>query len=324
MVNGAGPEPKNCLACAAMNTPQSPGPSALSFTACVMAALPPLFWSGNFLIARIMHDQIPPIQMSLWRWTLALIILAPFGLRHLRTHAPRLRQELPFLIMLGGIGITAFNCFIYAALHHTTVVNAALINTLMPVFTFVLAAGILRETLSRRQAAGIALAVAGAAGIILRGGTGEFSLATLNRGDLLVVGGVIFWALYTVLIRWRRTGLPLNLFLTVTIFFGVVIHLPFVAWEVATVGGFTPTAQSLGAIVYFALFPSVAAYILWNRAVALLGPGRTGMFMYLMPAFSAALGVGFLDEAFRLYHAVGIALIFAGITLVTRRPKAAT
>jgi drug/metabolite transporter (DMT)-like permease len=132
----------------------------------------------------------------------------------------------------------------------------------------------------------------------------------------------MFWALYTVLIRWWRTQLPLNLFLTVTIFFGVLIHLPFVAVEAMTVGGFTPTMGSMAAIVYFALFPSLAAYVLWNRAVAALGPGRTGMFMYLMPAFSAALGVGFLNEAFRLYHAVGIALIFAGITLVTRRPKA--
>jgi len=287
-----------------------------------MAALPPLFWSGNFLIARIMHDQIPPIQMSLWRWTLALLILAPFGLKHIRTHLPRLRTELPFLIALGGIGITAFNCFIYAALHYTTVVNAALINTLMPVVTFMLAALILRETLHRVQVLGIALALLGAAGIILRGGMGGFSLSDLNRGDFLVVGGVMFWALYTVLIRWRRTQLPLNLFLTVTIFFGVLIHLPFVAVEAMTVGGFTPTMGSMGAIVYFALFPSLAAYVLWNRAVAALGPGRTGMFMYLMPAFSAALGVGFLNEAFRLYHAVGIALIFAGITLVTRRPKA--
>lgn len=301
-----------------MNPPAEPQPPP-TWAAYIMAALPPLFWSGNFLIARIMHADIPPIQMSLARWTLALVLIAPFGLAQWRANVPRLRAELPFLIVLGGVGITAFNCFIYAALHYTTVVNAALINTLMPVVTFVLAALILRDRLGRRALAGVAVAVGGAALIILRGRVTELAGVELNRGDLLVIGGVCFWALYTVLIRWRRTALPLNLFLTVTIFFGVLIHLPFVAAEVATVGGFRPTWAALAAIVYFAVFPSLAAYILWNKAVAALGPGRTGMFMYLMPAFSAALGVGFLGEAFHLYHAAGIALIFAGIFLVTRK-----
>lgn len=287
----------------------------------LQAALPPLFWSGNFLVARIMADTIPPVQMSLWRWCLAFLILLPFALRHLPAHWTRLRTELPFLIVLGGIGITAFNCFIYAALDYTTVVNAALINTLMPVVTFVLAALILRETLGPRQMAGVAVAILGAALIIVQGDIVGIAEVALNRGDFLVIAGLSFWALYTVLIRWRRTQLPLTLFITVTIGFGILIHLPFVAWEYAQEGGFTITWETVAAIVYFAVFPSVLAYLFWNRAVGALGPGRTGMFMYLMPVFSAILGVTFLDEPFRLYHAGGIALIFAGIWLVTRKRK---
>ncbi len=291
--------------------------------AYLMAALPPLFWSGNFLVARIMRDQIPPIQMSLWRWVLAFLILAPFAARGFNAHPAlmraHLRTELPFLIILGGVGITAFNCFIYAALHDTTVVNAALINTLMPVFTFVLAALILRETLGPKQMLGVGVALLGAALIIIRGDLGGIGRLALNKGDLLVVAGLAFWALYTVLIRWRPTGLPILLFLTVTIGFGIIIHLPFVAWEVLVTGTFTPNASSLVALAYFALFPSVLAYIFWNKAVAALGPGRTGMFMYLMPVFSSVLGITVLGEAFHVYHGAGIALIVAGIALVTHK-----
>lgn len=306
-----------------MTAPPSPAPPASQPRPLdwLQAALPPLFWSGNFLVARIMADTIPPVQMSLWRWCLAFLILLPFALRHLPTYWTRLRTELPFLIVLGGIGITAFNCFIYAALDYTTVVNAALINTLMPVVTFVLAALILRETLGPRQMAGVAVAILGAALIIVQGDIVGIAEVALNRGDFLVIAGLSFWALYTVLIRWRRTQLPLTLFITVTIGFGILIHLPFVAWEYAQEGGFTITWETVAAIVYFAVFPSVLAYLFWNRAVGALGPGRTGMFMYLMPVFSAILGVTFLDEPFRLYHAGGIALIFAGIWLVTRKRK---
>ena len=113
----------------------------------VLALLPPLFWSGSFLIARVMRDEIPPIQMSFWRWVAAFLILLPFALPQWRGQGAQIRKELPFLCVLGTVGILAFNCFLYTALHTTTVVNASLINTLMPVMMFVLALVVLREKL---------------------------------------------------------------------------------------------------------------------------------------------------------------------------------
>ncbi len=292
-------------------------------SAYLIGMLPPLFWSGNFLIARVMAGTIPPIQMSFWRWAAAFCILAPFGVRLFAAHRATLRRELPFLIILGAVGITAFNCFVYAALHYTTVVNAALINSMMPVIIFVLAIAFLREHPTARQVAGVAVALAGAAAIITRGDIAALASFSFNRGDLLVIAGSAFWALYTVLIRWRRTQLPLMLFLAVTVGFGVLFHLPLILWEYPRMGAMPVSAATLSAIAFFAVFPSVLAYIFWNRTVAALGPGRTGMFMYLMPVFSSVLGVGLLDEAFRAYHWAGVALIFAGIALTTARKRAA-
>lgn len=286
--------------------------------AYLFAVLPPLFWSGNFLIARFMRNEIPPIQMSFWRWVLAFLILLPFTAPHFRGQGARIRQELPFLCVIGVVGITAFNCFIYSALHYTTVVNAALINTLMPVVTFLLALVILRERLRAVQVGGVLLALTGAVLIIGRGDISRIAAVAPNRGDLLVVTGLTFWSLYTVLIRWRPTKLPLRVFLTVTIGLGALFHLPLVAWEVSTAGTFAVTGPVVGSLLYFALFPSVLSYLIWNRAVAAIGPGRTGMYMYLMPFFGAVLGVWLLDEDFYFYHLVGIALILAGITLVNR------
>ena len=87
--------------------------------ALLLAALPPLFWAGNFLVARAMRDAIPPFQMSFWRWALAFVILIPFSWSAARKEGARLRLELPFLAVLGLVGVTAFNCFVYAALQHT-------------------------------------------------------------------------------------------------------------------------------------------------------------------------------------------------------------
>jgi len=286
--------------------------------AYLFATLPPLFWSGNFLIARLMRDDIPPIQMSFWRWLVAFLILLPFAAPQWRGQGAQIRKELPFLTLMGAVGITAFNCFVYAALHYTTVVNASLINSLMPVLTFVLAFMLLRERLQVVQIGGVLVAFAGAALIISQGDVMGFVHLTPNRGDLLVMAGVTFWALYTVLLRWRPTRLPPGVFLVVTIGWGVLFHLPLLAWELSTVGGFAVTTETVVSILYFAIFPSVLAYFIWNKAVAVIGPGRTAMYMYLMPFLGSVLGVWLLGEDFLAYHLAGIALIFTGIALVNR------
>lgn len=291
--------------------------------AYLMAALPPLFWAGNFLIARIMRDSIPPVQMSFWRWVLAFAILLPFVIGGAIRHRETLRREWRFLCLLGAVGVTAFNCLIYSALHHTTVVNASLINSLMPVVTILFAFLALGDRINGRQAAGIALAFAGALVIIARGDIAGLARLDLNRGDLLVLAGLTFWAAYTVLIRWRPTALPLPVFLAASIAAGALFHLPLVAWEHAAVGGFSLDWAAAGALLFFAVFPSILAYIFWNRAVGALGPGKTGTFMYLMPIFSASLGVTLLSEPFRAFHAAGFVLIFSGIALVTRPSRPA-
>jgi len=147
--------------------------------ACIFAALPPLFWSGNFLLARIMRDQIPPFQMSFWRWIVAFMVLLPFAFRHLSPSRQTILRELWFLMLLGIVGVTAFNCFIYSALHHTTIVNAGIINSLMPVMTCLFALILLKERLYLRQMIGVGLAVFGTLVIISYGR--PFDLMTLTR-----------------------------------------------------------------------------------------------------------------------------------------------
>lgn len=291
----------------------------------LLATLPPLFWAGNFLIARAMRDFIPPFQMSFWRWVIAFVLLLPFVWRSTLERRADIKNEFHWLLMLGAIGVTAFNCLIYEALHHTTVINAALINSLMPAVTILLALIILRERAELRKVLGLALSSIGAALIISRGDLLQIAATSANRGDLLVLFGLTFWALYTVLIRWRPSRLPPLVFLTTTIGIGTLLHLPLVTWEYMNHGGFILNAHTVGAILYLAIFPSILAYILWNRAVRAIGPGRTGIFMHSMPMFSAVLAAAILDETFAVYHAYGFVLIVCGIVLaswvVRRKPE---
>jgi len=287
-------------------------------TVYLIAVLPPLFWAGNFLLARMFRNEIPPLQMSFWRWAIAMVILLAFFGPGLRAHLHVMRAEWARLCLLALLGITAFNAFVYSALHYTTVINGSLVNTMLPVITFILALIILGDRISLRQGVGVLLAFLGALVVITQGSWQQLASLSLNKGDLLVLCGTTCWALYTVLLRWRPSKLPPMVFLTVVVILGVLFHIPFVAWEIAEVGTFSPTWGRLGALLYFAVFASILAYICWNKAVATIGPGKTGTFMYLLPFFSAVLAIVFLGERLELFHVVGIALILAGVVLVTR------
>lgn len=288
----------------------------------MLPVLPPLFWAGNFVVARVMRDEIPPVQMSSWRWVIAALIILPLSLTDLRGDLPRVRGNLPFLALLAAVGVTAFNCLVYVALHHTTVVNGALINSLMPLATFGLAFLFLGDRLMPRQALGVVVSLAGAVVVITRGEPGQVVGLAPNVGDLLILVGLSAWALYTTLVKWRPPGLrPLSL-LAVTFGLGAVFHLPFAVAEYRTLGGFAPNPGNLAALAYLAVFPSVIAYVIWNRSIAALGPGRTGMYMHLMPVFSALLAALFLGETVGVYHVVAFGLVCVGIWLVTRGPAA--
>jgi drug/metabolite transporter (DMT)-like permease len=283
----------------------------------ILSVFPPLFFAGNFFVARLMTNDIPPFQMSFWRWACAFAMLLPFSSTHLQAASKAIRDEWRFLFLLSAIGVTGFNCLVYYALHLTTVVNAALVNSLMPVVTFVLAVAVLHERFSPQQLTGVAISLAGAAVLITRGMLANIAEVTFNRGDVLVLIGVSLWAGYSILIRMRPSKLEPLVFLTLTAGIGSALHIPLIAWEYVTIGGFAINFSVVASVLYLAVFPSILAYIFWNRSVATLGPAKTSMFMHLMPVFSAVLAVTFLGETVHPYQIFGFALVFCGLYLVT-------
>jgi drug/metabolite transporter (DMT)-like permease len=287
----------------------------------LLAALAPLFWSSNFILGRALNQTIPPIALSFWRWALALLIVLPFGLPRVRSQWGQVRRHWAVLSLLAVLGVTNFNTFVYLGLQTTTATNAVLLVSATPVLIVLLSFVLLRQRVSPRQAAGILLSLGGVAVIIARGDPGALGAMRPHAGDFWVLGAVASWALYSVCLRWRPSGLDSLAFLTVTMAIGLIPLLTLYGWELGQGLSFGVTAVSLGAIVYVALCPSVLAYILWNHAVAELGANRTGQLLHLMPAFGAVLAMALLGERMHGFHVAGIGLITAGIGLSTRAPR---
>lgn len=279
-----------------------------------------LCWSGNALVGRAFHDSIPPLSLSFWRWVLATSLLLPFVAKGIWTHRATLRAAGWRLPVLAAMGIASYNSLLYTAAQSTEAINLTLVNTCLPLATFIGAGVLLGEWPLRRAWFGMAVAAGGLLYLISRGSWQTFASLSFQRGDLIMLLAVLAWALYTLLLRrWARHLLvPPLVLLGVLMLLGLPLILPFYLLELGRVGGFALTPSNLAAIGYTAVFASLAAYVGWNHGVKIVGAGRAAMVMYLMPVFTALLGWVLLGEALRTFHWIGGALIFAGLLLATR------
>lgn len=284
----------------------------------LLLTLAVFFWSGNFIVGRAVHGQVPPVALAFLRWTGAALLVLPLALPHLRRDWPRLAGHWPVLLLLSALGITAFNTLIYTGLQWTQALNAFLLQSITPVIIVILSFALFGERVSGRQLGGIGLSLAGAATIILQGEWEALRELQVNRGDLLALAAVFCYAGYSVLLRKRPAIHPLS-FLALTFGLGWLLLLPFWLAEMAGGRSFVATPTTLAAVAYVAIFPSIVSYLCYNRGVDLVGANRAGLFIHLMPVFGSLLAIVFLGESFHPYHAAGIFLIGWGIHLATRR-----
>lgn len=291
------------------------GAARASLAAPLLLVLAALLWGSNFIVGRLVGPEISPVALSFWRWLGALVILLPLSGRELLRRRVLLRAHWRLIGALGLTGIAVYNVCIYTALRATTAVNAALFMALLPL-AIVLAARLLdREPVQRSQLPGMALSLLGALTVVTRGDAGALFALRLNVGDLWMLAALPLWAVYAVLQRRRPAELTPIALVTAAIFVGVIVLAPAYLLELASgAPARLSTAAALGA-AYAALGPSAIGYVLWNRGASVLGPARAGVYINLIPVFSALLAVSLVGEALEAYHLAGAALVAAGITL---------
>ena len=277
-------------------------------------ALVMLLWAGNSIVGRAVAGTIPPLTLAFLRWTGALLILLPFVLRQTLRDWPVLRRHWRAVLLLGLTGVAAFNAFLYSGLHYTMATNALLLQAAIPALVLLVDRLLFRVRSTVVQLGGVLLSTLGVLVIIARGDPAVLAHLHFGRGDVLVLCGVLCWALYTSLLKLRPPVNPFS-FLAVTFAVGVVAMAPLAASEWPQTSRIVWTPGALAAVAYVAVLPSVVAYALYNRAVAEVGAARAGQAINLMPVMGALLAATLLGETLHGFHFVGMALILGGIAV---------
>jgi drug/metabolite transporter (DMT)-like permease len=284
----------------------------------LLLTLSPLFWACNWIIARAVHADIPPMAMTFFRWLFAILILVPFAWPHVRRDWPVIRAHWKTMVVLGAIGVGTHNGLAYLGLNFTTATNGVILNSFIPVMIITLSWVFLRERMTAPQVAGVAVSLAGVLTILSRGSLDTLTSFRVNVGDLFIILSMALWASYTIGLKWRPAGLNMLSFLFVTAVIGDLCVLPLVLGEMALGRHVHWTWTSVAALLTVALFSSVLAYIFWNRGVEQVGANVAGLFVHLMPVFGVVLAWLVLGERIASFHLAGIALILAGIWATSR------
>jgi drug/metabolite transporter (DMT)-like permease len=295
--------------------------AALNDNPYLVLSLASLFWAGNVVASRLAVGEVSPMALTTYRWGGVLLLLPLVAGRVIGRDWPLLKQRAAYVLAMGTLGFTAFNAFYYVAAHFTSAVNIGILQGGIPGLVF-MRAFLVRGTRARpRQLAGMLATLVGVMVVATGGELAALAGLAFNFGDLLMIGACLVYAIYTVLLPDRPAVAGLSFFagLSVAAF---ITSLPLLAAEIASGHYDAPTPFGWATVAYCAVFPSVLSQLFFMRGVELIGPGRAGVFVNLIPVFASVLAVAVLGESFHVYHAVALVLVFGGILWAERSREA--
>jgi drug/metabolite transporter (DMT)-like permease len=289
----------------------------LNQQAYLLACLTYLMWSLNIVFGRYIAHDVPPVTLGMLRWAIAGLILLPFTWSHLRRDWPAIKTHIPILCLLGLTGTTGYAIPSYWGLQYTLAINGLLIQCTMPMVIGLTSYFLVGDRLNAGQIAGIVISFFGILMILTSGDPDVLHSISFNRGDLALLVAILIFALYSPLMRKRPAMHPLS-FLAITAIAGTLIVLPLVAWELSVKDLPAFDLHMTAVVLYMAIFPSLLAYLCYNRGVQLLGPNPVAALYPLIVVFGSVQAIAFLGERPQWFHFVGTVFIVGGVLLATR------
>lgn len=292
--------------------------AALYRAPTALLTLTAVMWAMNAIIGQLAVGEITPFALVLGRWAM---VAAAMGLLYggeLRRSWPALRARFGWLVLAAICGFTGFNTLFYIASQQTSGINIGILQGSMPVFVLLGAFAAFGDRVSRAQLAGVAVTLVGVLLVASGGDIDRLLGLALNRGDLIMLAACLLYAGYAVALR-NRPDVPGTALFAFFAIISAITALPLAAWEATQPGYLWPSAEGWALTLIVAIFPSCLAQLFFLRGVDLIGPGRAGVYINLVPVFAAILAILILGERFHIYHGAALVLVIGGIWLAQRQ-----
>lgn len=278
-----------------------------------------IFWGLAFIAIKQALVHMSWVTLTFLRFAIADLRFVVYLLAVPQARVSVDRKHWPMLTLLAFLGLTGYHLLVNLGESdpNTTAGTTALIIASAPAFIAVLAVPLLKERLRPLQAAGIALAFAGlAVMVVLASPTGEYSFH-VSAGSLAVLPAAIFAAVFAVLGKGYLREYRPFVFVAWCLFLGTLLTVPLV---VATAGEFVADLQGLTwegvvPVLFLGVFPTFVAYGIWFRGLERMPAAAAGAYVYLSTLVAVVGGVWILGETITGAGILGGAMVIAGVVL---------
>lgn len=285
-----------------------------------MLTLCAFFWSGNFIVGKFATlYEVPPLTLNFLRWLIVWIILIPFTFRDILKNIKVIKKNFYPILLMSITSISIFNSVVYYSLNFTQVLNGALMISTIPVLIVFISFLFKTEKINFSQVLGLILSITGVLTIITRLDFTKLIHLDLNKGDLWLLVAMLSWAIYSTMLRTHKTDLKYLSFISVIVSIGLIFLFPQFLLEINNHQIIRFNFPVFLITSYVVLFAGLGSYILWNKAVVIVGPNKAGIFLHLMPVFSSFMAIFLLNEKLMNFHIIGAIVIIVGIYLSSKK-----
>lgn len=274
-------------------------------------------WGLNFHLLKIMLTSVHFMEAGFWRYLFGVGTLAFFMMRP-GLNRMFFRKNLHGFLIVGVLGLFCFNVLLFWGMKYTSPVSASLIMSLNPLATLVLSCFLLGTGINYRQLAGALLGISGVIYLFCRGNLANFGLA-FSLGDLLIFLAMILSAFYHIWVKKYASKLSnshFTFFTNLVCLVSFSLALPFFVESHSFNYGFNFWA----AAITFGVLGTALTYALWNKGVGIIGAGKAGIYMNIVPLSTAVIAI-LTGTELTSFHIISGILILSGLFVSQWREK---
>lgn len=275
-------------------------------------------WGGTWIAGRMIANHIGPMSSSFLRFSISALCLV-FMVMRSEHGLPRLNlRQAMHAAFLGATGIFLYSYFFFTGLQTVPASRAALIVACIPVCIAVCSALIYREPFGPKRLLGTLLSLCGVAVVLSHGDPMALLKDGVHGGDLLILGCVAAWTAYSLGGRAAmRHFKP-----TVAVMWACVFGSAFLFFPALHYGLIADMAkasmQDWLCILFLSVLATVLGYAWYYKAINVIGPARSGIFINLVPVFAIIFACLMLGETPDISLLTGGCVVIAGVYVTNR------
>ncbi|MGX6443155.1 DMT family transporter [Neobacillus sp. K501] len=274
-------------------------------------------WGSAFIAGKVAVQSFEPATVAFLRFFGAALLLFPImWLTEKNPKKPTLKDYGLFAV-LGLTGIALYNICFFIATKHAPVIKSSLFIASNPVLIVLLSGLFLKEKITKNHIVGMVIALTGAAFVITDGHLLSLFQFGFEPIDLVLLGAVVSWALYSVVGKVVLKKFSSVESTTYAVAFGTIFLLPFASAETSWQEIIQADTSTWIAIAHMSIFVTVVSFIMYYYGIKEVGAAKASIFINVMPVSAVLMATFFLDETFTVAHGIGAAFVLTGVYIGT-------